>query len=772
MQAGKRIGQYEITALIGRGGMGSVYRAWQPAVQREVAIKFLPEALAGDAQFRARFQQEATTIAKLEHPHILPLFDYGEQEGMPYLVMRLVQGGSLAERLARGGLSQADILRALEQTAAALDYAHARQVIHRDLKPANILLDADGHAYLSDFGIAKLLSAANSLTGSGIVGTPIYMAPEQIQGGAASPAMDIYALGVMAYELFVRGYPYTGDTYDLLLTKLKDPPRPPRAINPSVSPALEAVLLRALALRPEERYLTAGALAAGLRQALGAEARPLETVRESPARGPEAPALPPTVREGGTRLGPRRPAAAALMLAGLAVMVVACLGVLALGALALRGPALAWLAGPAATQAPMTGEFNIAIAEFSAGADGAGLPADAGQIVAEQVLARVETALSEALNGGEVLYQVAGPVAVGRVDGGTPEDRAISAAVLAARLNADIVVYGVLGEAGGAQTVQPAFYVSERAFVTAPELLGEHALGGPIQLAGTGDLASRVQVNRQVSDRVQALTFLAAGMETMALGDYAGAQALFSSAAGLEHWPDEAGKEIVYLLLGNATGRLEQMDAAEASFLKALALNPEYARAHVGLAGVYYRRALGVPPVSTFAEVDPALLDRAEAELEAALSAADRPASADVDVKVAFGRGQLALVRYQMTQAAEQLALAEEAFGAVAAVHAAGNTRVAEQAGLAHGYLGTVAFIQGDLARAEAEFRTAIETVVAPRAKAGFWAQLGDLYASQADTAQAIQAYEQAVENAPDDASRALYQGQLDELRAAADTEG
>jgi tetratricopeptide (TPR) repeat protein len=171
------------------------------------------------------------------------------------------------------------------------------------------------------------------------------------------------------------------------------------------------------------------------------------------------------------------------------------------------------------------------------------------------------------------------------------------------------------------------------------------------------------------------------------------------------------------------------------------------------------------------AEIDLALLERAEGELAAALTAADRPASADIDVKVAFARGQLALVRYQIAPEAGQLALAEEAFSAVVAVHAAGNARVAEQAGLAHGYLGTVAFLAGDLARAEAEYRTAIATVVAPRARAGFWAQLGDLYVARSDTPSAIQAYEQAVQNAPDEASRELYQAQLDRLRAA-DTEG
>ncbi len=199
---GQRLGQYEIVALLGRGGMATVYRARQLNIKREVAIKVIRADLAETADFIKRFEREAETIASLRHPYILKLFDYGEFGDTVYLVMELVSGGSLAELISKGPLPVATASRLLEQIASALDYSHERGIIHRDLKPQNVLLDEQNNPILTDFGIAKILSQTTSLTQSGMaMGTPSYMAPEQWMGKALDSRADIYALGIMLFEM-------------------------------------------------------------------------------------------------------------------------------------------------------------------------------------------------------------------------------------------------------------------------------------------------------------------------------------------------------------------------------------------------------------------------------------------------------------------------------------------------------------------------------------------------------------------------------------------
>jgi serine/threonine-protein kinase len=177
----EKIGRYEIRAELGRGGMATVYRGYDPRFEREVAVKVLPpELLHADPQFRLRFEREAKIIAQLEHPSIVPVYDVGEENGQPYFVMRYMNGGSLSERIKSGLHSIEEATRILEQIAPGLDEAHSKGIVHRDLKPSNILFDRKGVPYISDFGIAKILQdQAGNVTGSGIIGTPAYMAPEQ-----------------------------------------------------------------------------------------------------------------------------------------------------------------------------------------------------------------------------------------------------------------------------------------------------------------------------------------------------------------------------------------------------------------------------------------------------------------------------------------------------------------------------------------------------------------------------------------------------------------
>jgi serine/threonine-protein kinase len=175
----QKFGRYVIKGELGRGGMATVYHAYDPRFEREVALKVLPHEMLHDPQFRTRFEREAKTIAMLEHPAIVPVYDFGEEDGQPYFVMRFMTGGSLSDRMKKGPMSVQQVASLYDHLAPALDEAHAKGIIHRDLKPGNILFDQYGEPYISDFGIAKITSGETNVTGSAIVGTPAYMSPER-----------------------------------------------------------------------------------------------------------------------------------------------------------------------------------------------------------------------------------------------------------------------------------------------------------------------------------------------------------------------------------------------------------------------------------------------------------------------------------------------------------------------------------------------------------------------------------------------------------------
>jgi serine/threonine protein kinase len=207
---GKTIGGYRITEQIGLGGMAAVYKAYQPSMDRYVAFKVISTHLTHNPTFVRRFRQEARIIARLEHAHILPVHDYGEQEGYLYLVMRFVEGGTLKDWLTGDALSLDEARRIVTQVGSALEYAHQGGVVHCDLKPSNILIDPQGDCYLTDFGIAKMVEGTLGLTGPGIVGTPHYMAPEQGQLLKVDGRADIYAMGVVIYEMVTGRVPFCG----------------------------------------------------------------------------------------------------------------------------------------------------------------------------------------------------------------------------------------------------------------------------------------------------------------------------------------------------------------------------------------------------------------------------------------------------------------------------------------------------------------------------------------------------------------------------------
>ncbi len=212
--AGKTFGRYQPLEPLGTGGMANVYRAYDPVEKREVALKILPAHLANNEVFRQRFFREAKTVAHLQHPNILPIYDFGKEGDMLYFILKLVAGGSLADAIRdRFPLDYRTIVRTVAQISGALDYAHAQGIIHRDLKPENILLDKSNTAYLCDFGIAYSDDTMGAVTRSGgFIGTAIYASPEQCQGAALTPASDVYSFGAVLYEMLTGKPPYEAST--------------------------------------------------------------------------------------------------------------------------------------------------------------------------------------------------------------------------------------------------------------------------------------------------------------------------------------------------------------------------------------------------------------------------------------------------------------------------------------------------------------------------------------------------------------------------------
>ena len=360
---GRTLGRYRLESLLGRGGMAEVYRATDTRLARTVAVKVILDAHAEDRRFSDRFLREARVVASLEHPCILPVYDFGEEGGLPYLVMPFLDGGSLRDRMIGRPIPIDEALSWIRQLAEALDAAHAAGVLHRDVKPANVLIGKGGRLFLADFGIARMMESETSLTGTGaVLGTPIYMSPEQAQGQPATAASDRYALAVLAWEILTGHPPFRGESALALMNQHVTAPIP--AISerlPGLPYGLDPVFARALSKRPDERPSTSREFA---EQVALFHPAPPDALRDAGGPAPQAvlatratSVIPPTdetrLLPGGS--GPRpkhRPLAAAATVVVAAVVVTATILLSKRTSPPAEGPTPAGFAPPAA--APTT----------------------------------------------------------------------------------------------------------------------------------------------------------------------------------------------------------------------------------------------------------------------------------------------------------------------------------------------------------------------------------------------------------------------------------
>jgi serine/threonine protein kinase len=266
---GRQLNQYRILKTVGEGGMATVYKAFDTVENKEVALKVLSPYIAQEPKFKARFKQEISVLLEIRHEKIVPVLDYGEVGAYAYIVMPFIEAGTLYQRFSSGPLPVRAAAELLRQLAGALDFAHSHGVVHRDIKPSNILINKKGEALITDFGFARVADQSLSITGSGLIGTPAYMSPEQCKGEEATPLSDQYAFGVMLYQMTTGSLPFKADTpLGVVIKHATEPLPPPREINPDIPRRVEQVLMKALEKDAADRYPSMGAFSQAFQAAL------------------------------------------------------------------------------------------------------------------------------------------------------------------------------------------------------------------------------------------------------------------------------------------------------------------------------------------------------------------------------------------------------------------------------------------------------------------------------------------------------------------------
>ncbi|TES91312.1 MAG: serine/threonine protein kinase, partial [Anaerolineales bacterium] len=299
---GEQVGPYRIMEKLGRGGMATVFKAYHANLDRYVAIKVLHPAFMEDPNFLARFEREAKVVAMLEHPHIIPVYDFAENEGRTYLVMKFVEGETLKASLNKKPLTPEEGVQVIEAMGEALSYAHREGILHRDVKPSNVMMADDGKIFLTDFGLARIASAGEStLSSDMMIGTPQYISPEQAMGKRdLDEGTDIYSFGVLIYELVVGQVPFISDTpFSIIHDHIYTPLPLPRSVNPNVPEVIERLLLKALTKEREHRFKTIDEMVAAFKLAIGGEPLPDTWVDPATYTPPDAisaafPTPPPT----------------------------------------------------------------------------------------------------------------------------------------------------------------------------------------------------------------------------------------------------------------------------------------------------------------------------------------------------------------------------------------------------------------------------------------------------------------------------------------------
>jgi len=295
---GENIGPYRIVEQLGQGGMATVYKAYHASLDRYVALKALHPAFNEDKTFASRFQREARVVAKLEHPNIVPVYDYAEHEGRPYLVMKFIEGDTLKARMTEKPLSSDEIKKVLDAVGGALSYAHKQGILHRDIKPSNVMVATDGQIYLADFGLARIAQSGEStMSSDSIMGTPQYISPEQAMGKKDLDAgTDLYSFGVMLYEMVVGQVPFSADTpFAVIHDHIYTPLPLPRSVNPKVPEQVERVLLKSLSKERADRYEDAATMIQAFKDAWSEAGISMQgsPIKISPARKAEAVTVAP-----------------------------------------------------------------------------------------------------------------------------------------------------------------------------------------------------------------------------------------------------------------------------------------------------------------------------------------------------------------------------------------------------------------------------------------------------------------------------------------------